>query len=156
MSSTKLTVIDCVWNVMANAQKSDFVFRRNGPVHLNRRGRQFSQLLAAKVRGVSSSNAGYTMFRGIVKSTGYPLHLPVSPSLASQCVFTFQLDSNARFVPKRSQYPVHKHKSNDCTFSFKKSLLLSSRTVPRWHVKCREWSITSRPSANKHQAKEKL
>jgi hypothetical protein len=34
-------------------------------------------------RGVrtSGSNAGYTMFRGSVKSTGYPLHLPVFPSL---------------------------------------------------------------------------
>ena len=29
----------------------------------------------------NGSNAGYTMFRGSVKSTGYPLHLPVSPSL---------------------------------------------------------------------------
>ena len=30
---------------------------------------------------ISASNAGYTMFRGSVKSTGYPLHSPVSPSL---------------------------------------------------------------------------
>ena len=30
---------------------------------------------------ISGSNAGYTMFRGNVKSTGYPLHSPVSPSL---------------------------------------------------------------------------
>ena len=36
-------------NVMAHAQKPDFVFRRNGRVHLNRRGRQFSRLLAAEV-----------------------------------------------------------------------------------------------------------
>jgi hypothetical protein len=28
---------------------------------------------------ISGSNAGYTMFRGGVKSTGYPLHSPVSP-----------------------------------------------------------------------------
>ena len=34
---------------MAHAQKSDFVFPRNGQVHLNRWGRQFSQLLAAEV-----------------------------------------------------------------------------------------------------------
>ena len=34
---------------MAHAQKPDFVFRRNGQVHLNRRGRQFSRLLAAEV-----------------------------------------------------------------------------------------------------------
>jgi hypothetical protein len=40
---------DCVWNVTAHAQKPDFVFRRNGRVHLNRRGRQFSRLLAAEV-----------------------------------------------------------------------------------------------------------
>jgi len=30
---------------------------------------------------ISGSNAGYTMFRGSVKGTGCPLHLPVSPSL---------------------------------------------------------------------------
>jgi hypothetical protein len=30
---------------------------------------------------ISGSNAGYTMFRSSVKSTGYPLHSPVSPSL---------------------------------------------------------------------------
>ena len=34
---------------MAHAQKPDLVFRRNGRVHLNRRGRQFSRLLAAEV-----------------------------------------------------------------------------------------------------------
>jgi len=34
---------------------------------------------------VSGSNAGYTMFRGSVKSTGYPLHSPVSPSLPIPC-----------------------------------------------------------------------
>ena len=45
---------------------------------------------------VSGSNVGYTMFRGSVKGTGYPLHSPVSPSLpliASPCAITFQLDS---------------------------------------------------------------
>jgi len=37
------------------------------------------------------------MFRGSVKSTGYSLHSPVSPSLplpASQCAIRFQLDSS--------------------------------------------------------------
>jgi hypothetical protein len=78
--------LDWVRNVMAHTQKPDFVFRRKGRVHLNRRGRQFSRLLDS--RGVSSSggNAGYTMFWGSVKSTGYPLHSPVSPSLPLPCV----------------------------------------------------------------------
>ena len=35
---------------------------------------------------ISGINAGYTMFRGSVKSTGYPLHSPVTPSLPLQCV----------------------------------------------------------------------
>ena len=37
------------WNVMVHAQKTDFVFQPNGRVHLNRRGRQFSRLLAAEM-----------------------------------------------------------------------------------------------------------
>jgi len=32
------------------------------------------------ISGSNGSNTGYTMFRGSVKSTGYPLHSPVSPS----------------------------------------------------------------------------
>jgi hypothetical protein len=35
---------------------------------------------------ISGINAGYTMFRGSVKSTGYSLHSPVSPSLPLPCV----------------------------------------------------------------------
>jgi hypothetical protein len=35
---------------------------------------------------ISGSNAGYTMFRGSVKSTGYPIHSPVSPLLPLPCV----------------------------------------------------------------------
>jgi hypothetical protein len=38
------------------------------------------------VCGISGSNAGYTVFRGSVKSTDYPLHSPVSPSLSHPCV----------------------------------------------------------------------
>ena len=40
-----------IWNVMAHAQKPDFVFRWHGQVHLNRGrgGLQFGRLLAAEV-----------------------------------------------------------------------------------------------------------
>jgi len=34
-----------------------------------------------RISGSNGRNAGYTMFRGSVKSTGYPLHSPVSPSI---------------------------------------------------------------------------
>ena len=69
---------------MAHAQKPDFVFRRNVRVHLNRRRSQFIRHLAAEVCAsafIVDSNTGYTMFRCSEKSTGYPLHQPVSPSL---------------------------------------------------------------------------
>ena len=39
--------VELVRNVIAHAQKPDLVFQRNGRVHLNRRGFQFSRLLAA-------------------------------------------------------------------------------------------------------------
>jgi len=99
-------MLDCVWNVMAHVQKydgtcaemwwhtcrnvmahtqkPDFVFRRNGQVHLNRQGCQ-STTGSWGVR-IKGSNAGYTMFWGSVKSTVYPLHSPVSPSLPLPCV----------------------------------------------------------------------
>jgi hypothetical protein len=126
-SSTDLLVVEASWNVMAHAQKQDSVLRQNGRVHLNRQGRQFSRLLAAKVCASAvimldtpcsevvwrvlatysihqfplhfpsraspcaitfqlDSNAGYTMFRSSVKSTGCPLHSPVSPSLPLPCI----------------------------------------------------------------------
>jgi len=54
------------------------------------RERQVSRLLAAEVCGISGSNAGYTMFRGGAKSTGYPLNSPVSRSLPLLCVSVCQ------------------------------------------------------------------
>jgi hypothetical protein len=39
-----------------------------------------------RVSSINDSNAGYTMFRGSVKSTGYPLHSPVSPTFPLPCV----------------------------------------------------------------------
>jgi len=77
---------DCIWNVMAHAQKPDFVFRRNGRVHLNWRGASVQSTTGSRGVRINGSNAGYTMFRGNVKSTGYPLHLPVSPSLPLPCI----------------------------------------------------------------------
>jgi len=50
LSPKKISVVDCGWNVMAHAQKANFIFRRNGRVHLNLAGGlQFSRLLAAEV-----------------------------------------------------------------------------------------------------------
>jgi hypothetical protein len=66
-------LVDCVRNVMSHAQKPDFVFRRNGRVHLNRRGASVQSTIGSRGVCISGNNAGYNMFRGSVKSTGYPL-----------------------------------------------------------------------------------
>ena len=71
---------------MANAQKPDFAFQRNGRVHLNRSGGSVQWTTGRRGVRISGSNAGYTVFRGSVKGTGYPLHSPVSPSLPLPCV----------------------------------------------------------------------
>ena len=78
--------VEAGWNMMAHAQKPDFVFRRNRQVCLNRRGASVQWTAGSRDARISSSNAGHTMFRGSVKGTGYPLHSPVSPSLPLQFV----------------------------------------------------------------------
>ena len=49
LPSGKGRLVELARNMMAHAQKPDFVFRLNGRVNLNRRGSQFSRLLAAEV-----------------------------------------------------------------------------------------------------------
>ena len=50
-------------------------------------------------RGVrtSGSNAGYTVFRGCVQSTGQPLHSPIYPSLPLPCVMVCRHISTALY-----------------------------------------------------------
>ena len=81
-----ILLLECAWNVMAHAQKPDFVFPRNGRVHLNQQGASVQSTAGSRGVGISGSNAGYTMFRGSVKSTGYPLHSSVSLSFPLSCV----------------------------------------------------------------------
>ena len=81
----KVKKVDCVLNAMVHAQKTDFVFRRNGRVHLNRQGRQFSRLLAAEVCASAVVMLDIPCSE-VVKGTGYPLHSLVSPSLPLPCV----------------------------------------------------------------------
>ena len=72
--------------MMAHAQKPGLVLRRNGRVHLNRRGSSVQSTTGSRGVRISGSNAGYPMFRGSVKGADYPLQLPVSPSLPLPCV----------------------------------------------------------------------
>ena len=86
-------------NAMAHTQKPDFVFRRNGRVHLNRRGEgegQFSRLLAAEVCAsvvvMLDTPCSEVVWRALVTHSNrqFPRHFP---SRASPCAITFQLES---------------------------------------------------------------
>jgi len=70
--------------MMAHAHKTDFVFRRKRTSPSA--GASVQSPTGSRGVRISGSNAEYTMFRGSVKGTGYPLHSPVSPSLPLPCV----------------------------------------------------------------------
>jgi len=53
---------------------------------------------------ISGSSAGYTMFRGSVKGTGYPLHSPVSPSIPLPCVTVCHHLSNGLYRTETTRY----------------------------------------------------
>ena len=61
---------------------------------------------------ISGNNAGYTMFRGSVKSTGYPFHSPVSPSLRLPWVTVCHHISTGLYRSQRShrtEAQVYRH-----------------------------------------------
>jgi len=99
--------VDSVWNVMAHGQKPDFVFRRNGRVHLNRRGRQFSRLLAAEVCAsavvVLDSPCSVVVWRVLATHSirQFPLHFS---SRASPCAIRFQTHCTRIHVPWMQYY----------------------------------------------------
>ena len=93
--------VECVWNVMAHVQKPDFVFRRKGRVHLNRRGRHFSRLLAVDVcaSAVVMLDTPCSEVKWRVLATHsirqFPLYFP---SRASPCAITFRRDSSSYWM----------------------------------------------------------
>ena len=95
------TLVEHVWNVMAHAQRPDLVFQRNRRVHLNRRGIQFSRLLAVEECGSAgrpwidhvprhSARVATTLFNRL-----FPRRFP---SHASPCAITFWTASTSSFI----------------------------------------------------------
>ena len=72
--------------------------KRTSPIKLE--GASDQSTTGSRVVRISGNNAGYTMFRGSVKGTGYSLNWPVAPSLTlptSPCSITIQLESTTCF-----------------------------------------------------------
>jgi hypothetical protein len=125
-------------------QKPDFVFRRNGRVHLNRRGRQFSRLLAAEVCTSAvvmlDTSCSEVAWRVLVTHSihQFPLHFH---SHASPCAITFQLDSRIRqrFTPTYGSRPsLHyvrariSHLSTITTETYQRERSLKIKRTNKW------------------------
>ena len=110
------TWLDCVWNVMAHAQKPDFVFRvkRTSPFK-SAGGRQFSRLLAAEVC-VSA-----------VVMLDTPCFEVAWRVLATHCIRQFPLHFPSRVSP----YAITFQHTYNCTYSQKgrPTLLVKSCAV---------------------------
>ena len=142
-------VVDCVWNVMAHAQKPDFVFRRKGLVHLNRQGRRFSRLLAAEVCASAivmlDTPSSEVVWR--VLATHYIrqflLHFP---SRASPCAVTFQLDSISiviRNTTNQACSAKHQHLQDSRKLSWRNHKWSQRLTWPSY---TRQFSFRIHPS----------
>ena len=107
----------CVWNVISHIQKPDFVFRRNGRVHLYRRERPFSRLLAADVcvSAIVMLDTQRSEIVWRVLATHFFRQFPLRiHSRASPCAITFQLVST-----KNSPcFAASSHSSYSFTFNF--------------------------------------
>jgi len=92
MSDTALPPLP-TWNVTVTGQlkcdgtRAETRFRlsakRKNP--FKSAGASVQSITVSRGVRISGRNTGYTMFRGSVKGTGYPLHSPVSPSLSLPC-----------------------------------------------------------------------
>ena len=84
------TFVDCVvLRFKCDSTRAETKFRlsakRTGPFK-SAWGASVQSTTGSRGVRISGSDAGYTMFRGSVKGTGYSLHSPVSPSLPLPCV----------------------------------------------------------------------
>jgi hypothetical protein len=110
--SPTVLMVDSVLNMVAHAQKPDFVFLRNVQVHLNRRGLQFNWLLAAEVCASAVIMLDTTCFEVVWRLLvthsirQFPLHFS---SRVSSRAITFQLDSTCSLCSCEEQF-ILKHK----------------------------------------------
>jgi hypothetical protein len=121
---------------MAHAQKPDFVFRRNGRVHSNRQEASVQSTTGSRGVHISGSNAGYTMFRGSVKSTGYTLRPPLSLSLPLPCIPVCHHISTGLYI-HNTYLPtyIHTHTHTNTHTPTQAVTCTNTRVPPFRHIK---------------------
>ena len=140
--------VETSWNVIAHAQKPDFVFLRNGRVHLNRQGGQFRRIVAAEVCASAvvmlDTPCSEVVWRVLATQSirQFPLHFR---SRALPRDFTFQLESVQLLsaTSARSIYtvPKRKYKSQD-SFKLQSWIPVRLMYIGPWNCKMRMKSET--------------
>jgi hypothetical protein len=69
-------------------------------------GASFQSTTGSRSVRISGGNTGYTTFWGSVKSTGYPFHSPVSPSVPLPCVTVYHHISTGLYKSMADRWPV--------------------------------------------------
>ena len=96
---------------MAHSQKPRFRLSAKRTSTFKPAGASVQSTTGSRGVRISGSNAGYIMFRGSAKGTGYPLNWPVSPSLPLPCVSVFHHISTVL-------YCCPQHKRANCVFRY--------------------------------------
>ena len=150
---------------MAHAQKPDLVFQRNGRVHLNRQGCQFSRLLAVEECGSADSDCidRVPTYRARLLAAHsiriFPLHFPshVSPCAIRfrTCYKTNQMHQCVKFILFKNDTTcfgrsfVPSSGVHDCTYS---NGHMSNSGISVWHMPVAVYTVmnfwwwTERPS----------
>ena len=100
----KLSAVDCVLKCDGTRAETTFRLSAKRTSPFKSAGASVQSTAGSRGVRISGSNAGYTMLRGSVKSTGCPLHSPVSPSLPLPCFtmchyISIGLYNGYRFIP---------------------------------------------------------
>ena len=140
-------VLDCIWNVMAHEQKNHISsLQPNGRVHLNRHWVSVQLTSGSWGVRISGNNAGYSMFQGSVKGTGYPQHSTVSlfnyPSLRHRVPshFNCTLKLSAHNTPTISPQHKPQHYNTHTVF-----FLALSLCVSHIHIFCEALKLSAYP-----------
>jgi len=97
---TLFNIVEASWNVR-HTRRNQFILSAKRTSPFKSAGASVQSTTGNRGVRISGSNAGYTMFRGSVKNTGYPLHSPVSPSLPLPCVTVCHHFSNGVYTETR-------------------------------------------------------
>jgi hypothetical protein len=116
---------------MAHAHKTRFRLSTKRTNPFKSAGASIHSTTGSRGVRISGSNAGYTMFRGSVKGTGYPPHSPVAPSLPYPCVTVCHHVSTGVYVIQYTRPKTILYDMQCASLSYRNSQFHRAHTILR-------------------------